>query len=141
MKIRAAKKEDYKALMGLYNAFVEENRYSSPGNDSFFNILRSKSGYIYVLEEKRELVGFVSFSIRTIVRCPKPIVELDEIFVAEKARGKHYGKRLLEKAIREARKAGCCRMFIETAYKRKIAHKMYEKLGFKNNGYHFFRSL
>ncbi len=141
MKIRIAKKEDYKALMDLYNGFVEEDRYSNPGNDSFFKVLKSKSGHIYVLQEGRELVGFVSFSIRTIVRYPKPIAEVDEIFVSEKARGKHYGKKLLKKAMSEAKRAGCYRMFIETAYKWKIAHKMYERLGFKNNGYHFFRDL
>ena len=127
--------------MSLFNDFVQQDRYSKHDNDSFLKVLRSKNEHIYVGEENNQLIGFVTFSVRNVVRYPKPIAELDELFVSEKGRGKGYGKELLNKAMIEAKKLKCHRLYIETAYQWKVAHKMYESMGFKNYGYHFYKDL
>lgn len=82
MKVRLVTKADYKELMNLYNLFVGSDRYSKHDNDSFDKVLDNPSNYVYVAEDNNKLVGFVSFSIRDVIRYPKPIAELDELFVS-----------------------------------------------------------
>ena len=141
MKIRIATKNDYKQLMELYNDFVGENRYLNYNNDSFTEVINSKNNYVYIAEELGKFVGFASFSVRFVIRYPKPIAELDELFVASLFRKKGVGKKLLDKIIDKAKKLNCHRLYIESAYDRKEAHIFYEILGFKNYGYHFIKDL
>lgn len=141
MIIRGAKKSDYRDLMILYNGFVESDRYSSFDNDNFDKTLKSKDNFIYVVEENKKLVGFASFSIRLVVRYPKPIAELDELFVIPEYRKKGVGKLLMDKILSKAKELNCHRLFIESHYKHEAAHKLYDKLGFTNYGYHFIKDL
>lgn len=141
MNIREAKQSDYHELMGLYNLFVGEDRYSRYDNDSFIKILNTQNNYIFVAEDSGKLVGFITFSIRDVVRYPKPIAELDELFVLSDYRQKGAGKMLMERVEDKAKKLGCYRMYIESHYDHKTAHIFYEKLGYTNYGYHFIKNL
>lgn len=143
VNIREACDSDYDQLMKLYNFFVGDERYSSKQEDSFSEVLESPANYIFVAEdeEKKNLVGFASFSVRRVVRYPKPIAELDELYVAPAYRRKKLGTKLMETCLQKAAEIGCYRMFIETHYKHDLAHKLYEKLDFTNYGYHFIKDL
>jgi len=141
MIIREAKKSDYKDLMGLYNDFVDSDRYSKYDNDSFDKVRKSNKNFIYVAEDNDKLVGFVSFSIRLVIRYPKPIAELDELYVSPAFRRKSVGKMLMDKVLSKAKELNCHRLFIEPHYKHEGAHKFYENLGFTNYGYHFIKDL
>ena len=72
--------------MVLYNDFVGEDRYSKHDGDSFKVVLKSPDNYVFVAEENGKIIGFATVSVRTLVRYPKPIAELDELFVAEEFR-------------------------------------------------------
>jgi len=141
MQIREAKKEDYERLMELYNGFVESDRYSKHDNDSFERTLNDRGCHIYVAEENDKTIGFVTFSVRNVVRYPKPIAEGDELYVKPEYRGKGYGKQLMQHILNKAKELNCQRMFLESHYKHETAHKMYESLGFTNYGYHFIKDL
>jgi len=141
MTIREVKKSDYKDLMGLYNGFVDSDRYSKFDNDSFEKVRKSENNFIYVAEYNKELVGFVSFSVRLVIRYPKPIAELDELYVVPAFRRKSVGKMLMYKVLSKAKELNCHRLFIETHYEHEAAHKFYENLGFTNYGYHFIKDL
>lgn len=141
MVIRRAKGEDYENLMVLYNQFVGQERYSDFENDSFEKVLQSPTNFIFVAEEMRALVGFVTFSVRNVVRYPKPIAELDEIFVAPGYQKRGIGRLLMQEVENEARNLGCYRLYIETAYKHEPAHGFYKNLGYTNYGYHFYKDL
>jgi GNAT superfamily N-acetyltransferase len=141
MKIREATKQDYKRLMELYNDFVGSDRYSNHDNDSFERTLEDPDCYIYVAEEDNQMIGFVTFSVRNVVRYKKPIAEGDELYVMPEYRGKGYGKQLMQHIINKATELNCHRMFLESHYKHETAHKMYESMGFTNYGYHFIKDL
>lgn len=141
MKIRKAQKSDYKQLMKLLNGFVGENRYSKYDNDSFSKVLKSPSNYIYVIDDNEKLAGFVTFSVRYVVRYPKPIIEMDELYVHSDYRRQGLGKKLTQKVLDEGKKLNCHRLFIESHYQHKAAHQMYKKMGFTNYGYHFIKNL
>lgn len=106
MNIRLAKLSDYAQVMALYNLFVGDNRYQKPGDDSFKEVISSNTGFIHVAEAEGRIVGYASFSIRSVVRYPQPIAELDELFVHEDFRRHGTGKLLMEAVITYARKQG-----------------------------------
>lgn len=141
MQIREAIESDYEQIMQLYNLFVGEDRYSKHDNDSFQKVLESENNYILVVEEKEKLVAFITFSIRNVIRYPRPIAELDELFVDENYRQHGLGKQLMEEVENLAREKNCYRVYIESQYRFKGAHAFYEKLGYSNNGYHFIKNL
>lgn len=141
MIIRPAKSEDYDAVMRLYNGFVAEDRYSKHDNDSFRKVLASPSSRLFVADDDGKLIGFAAVSTRFIVRYPRPIAELDELFVDPEARAHGVGSLLMEAVEAFAREQHCYRLYIESAYEHKIGHSFYEHLGYKNNGYHFLKNL
>lgn len=141
MIIRNAITEDYEKLMKLYNLFVGSDRYSKHNNDAFLRVLKNPNNFLFVAEENGLLIGFASFSIRDVIRYPKKIAELDELFVLENFRKSGVGKQLIIKAEEKARKLDCYRMFIESHYDHKTAHQFYEALGYTNYGYHFIKNL
>ena len=141
MDVRKATQEDYEELVILLNGFVEEDRYSKHDNDSIKEVLNSSSNFLFVAEDESKIVGFASVSVRRVIRYPRPIAELDELYVSPESRKQGVGKLLMSKVIEQVRSENCYRLYIESAYKHEIAHKFYESLGFTNYGYHFMKNL
>ncbi|MFA5886720.1 MAG: GNAT family N-acetyltransferase [Patescibacteria group bacterium] len=141
MNIRKVSQSDYRELMSLYNLFVGEDKYSKHDNDSFSRVLDSQSNFVFVTEDLGKLIGFASFSIRSVIRYPKPIAELDEIFVRPEYRQKGVGKMLMQQIEDKAKELDCYRLFIESHYDHKAAHLFYESLGYTNYGYHFIKNI
>jgi len=141
MNIRLAKKSDYKKLMNLFNLFICEDRYSKLNNDSFDKVLKSETNFIYVVEEESKLVGFSTFSVKSVIRYPKPIMEFDELFVIENYRKIGVGKKLLFIMEKKAKELKCYKIFIDSRFDHKIAHKFYQSLGYINYGFHFIKNL
>ena len=141
MQIRKAVESDYVSLMELYNEFVGSDRYSHHDNDSFRTVLHSPHNFIYVVEVDEKLIGFASFSVRHVVRYPKPIAELDELFIDPSYRKQGIGRKLMNQVEEKARDLGCHRAYIESNYKYKEGHAFYESLGYTNYGYHFLKNL
>jgi GNAT superfamily N-acetyltransferase len=141
MDVREAKEKDYEELMILFNDFVGEDRYSKHDFDSFLKVLKIKNNFVYVAEDSDKLIGFAAFSVRLVIRYPKPIAELDELYVMPEYRRKGVGKMLMNKVVTQAKKSGCYRLYIGSHYKHKAAHKFYESMAFINYGYHFMQNL
>jgi GNAT superfamily N-acetyltransferase len=141
MHIRQAKDSDYIELMKLYNDFVGCDRYSKHDNDSFKKVMHNPKNFVFVAEDNGKLVGFATFSVRDVIRYPKQIAELDEMLVASDYRKKGVGKQLMQHIEDKAKELNCYRLFIESQYDRKTAHKFYEALGYTNYGYHFIKNL
>ncbi len=141
MIVRLARESDYHQIMSLYNDFVGEDRYSKLENDSFSKVLNSTTNFVYVSEEEGKLVGVATFSVRPVIRYPKPIAELDEMYVDPDSRRHGVGKVLMQEVEKKAKELGCHRVYIESQYKHEQGHKFYESLGYKNYGYHFFKNL
>lgn len=139
--IREAKLDDYEKLLKLYADFVKEDRYAYHDNDSFKNVLESDSSFLYVAEAESKLIGFIVFSTRFVVRFPRKILQVDELFVAEDVRKHGVGQRLLEVAEEKARDLNCGRIYIESGIKRTGAHTFYEVMGYENGGYYFKKTL
>ncbi len=62
---------------------------------------------------------------------------LEDVFVEEQFRGKGYGEKITAAVIEEARKRGCYKLICTSRFSNEKAHKLYEKLGFKEHGNEF----
>lgn len=141
MEIRSAKESDYEQLMQLYNNFVGDDRYSKHDSDSFEEVLNSPNNFVFVAEDNGQIIGLAAFSVRNVIRYPKQIAELDELFVSQEYRQKGVGKLLMQKVEEKAKELNCYRLYVESQYKHETAHKFYEQLGYTNYGYHFIKNL
>ncbi|CAN5174011.1 GNAT family N-acetyltransferase [soil metagenome] len=140
MLIRLATSQDYGQILDLMMLFVDD-RYKNKDADSFKEVFTSSSNFIYVAEDQGNLLGFATASIRYVIRYPRPILELDELFVREELRGKGIGKMLMEKVEDLAHEYNCCRIFVGSFYERTSGHKFYEALGYENKGYQFLKII
>ncbi len=66
-----------------------------------------------------------------IHRSEDDLCELRKMYLAEEARGRGLGRRLVDHAIDRAREMGFKRMWLETADSLKTARKLYESYGFR----------
>ncbi len=140
--IRPAGKKDYKEILVLYGDFVnDKNRYSNFDADSFFRVIEDENAFIDVATIGNEIVGFISYSIRSVVRYPSAILEVEEFYVKPDQRRKGIGKKLMERVLRFAEKRNCSYVFIASARERTEAHQFYKAMKFDNYAYHLKRKL
>jgi len=139
--IRKAVKTDYEDFMALCNQFVGEDRYSKHTSDSFHNVLTNSSNRIFVAVKDTNLIGLATVSFRRVVRYPKPIAELDELYVKDEYRKIGVDRLLMDAIINESKKKGCYRIYIESGYKLTGAHAFYKSIGFIDYGLHFYKVL
>ena len=98
--IRAATKEDYKEVMDLYGLFVENpKRYKNYNNDSYEKIIEDSNAFLEVAVFENKIIGFIMYSIRYVVRYPKPIIEVEEFFVLEEYRRMKLGKKFMDRVF------------------------------------------
>jgi GNAT superfamily N-acetyltransferase len=141
MKTISAKKSDYKELMKLLSDFVGDKRYFKIGNDSFLKFLNNPNSYTYLLKDNKRLIGFITFSIRNVIRYPRPIAEIEELYIVPEYRGRGLSQKLIKSVLEKIKKIGCSRIYIGSEFKWKIAHKLYKNMGFEKVGYQFMRKL
>lgn len=141
MIIRSAKLSDYEEIMNLYNLFVGNDRYSKHDNDSYKKVLNNTKNHMFLAVEDRRIIGYATISLKDVIRYPKPIVELDELFVLAEYRKHGIGRQLMDHVEKKSRELNCQRIFISSHYKHKTAHAFYESIGYTNYGYHFIKDL
>jgi PhnO protein len=139
--VREAVPEDYKSLLSLYNDFLETDKFSNLGNDSFQKVLASKNNFVLVAEHDSKLAGFITASARLVVRHPQPIMQVDELYVDPAFRNHGVGKKLILGIEALAKKNYYHRVYVESGYQHEPAHGFYEKNGYEKTGYYFLKVL
>ncbi len=67
----------------------------------------------------------------------EPFGYLEDVYVDKNFRKKGICTELLNEVIEEAKKRGCYKMIATSRHSRKNVHKLYERLGFKDQGVEF----
>jgi ribosomal protein S18 acetylase RimI-like enzyme len=139
--IRKATIADYNQLMNLYNLFVGDDRFSNKDADSFKEALANNNNFLYIAADSNKLVGFMAFSIKTVVRYSQPITTLDEMYVLGQYRRKGIGKQFMDVLETKSKDLNCRGIFLESGKDLKTAHQFYKKLGYIKRGYYFTKDL
>lgn len=86
---------------------------------------------VLVAEDDGRIAGALVLAIiENITRKGTPYAIIENVVVDEAARGKRLGEALIERAIVEARRAGCYKVSLTSNKRRTEAHRFYERLGF-----------
>jgi len=140
-KIRAANLEDYESVMRLYGDFVgDTERFLVLGNDSYREFIKDPDCRLDIAEMSGEIVGFIAFSIRRVIRYPKPILEVEEFYVESDKRRQGIGRELMNRAIEFARTKNCEYIFLASSKDRKEVHGFYKTNNFNEYAFHFRRT-
>lgn len=140
ISIRKATKKEYKEVIKLYGLFVEnEDRYKNYDNDSYNTVINDPNAILELAVIESKIVGFIMYSIRHVIRYPKPIVEVEEFFVLEEYRGMKIGKKLMDKVITFAKEQDCQYIFLASGKERIPAHHFYKNCDFDEYAFHYRR--
>jgi ribosomal-protein-alanine N-acetyltransferase len=91
-------------------------------------LLAMPGAFAFVIQEEAEPVGFV------LARVAADEAEIVTLAVIPDNRRSGLGRRLMDKALDEARRRGAVRVFLEVAENNRAARRLYENLGFAEVG-------
>lgn len=138
--IRIATRQDYEEVIKLYGDFVEDTkRYTNLDNDSYIKAIDDPNFYIDLAISEDTVIGFITYSVRTVVRYPKPIMEVEEFYVSPDHRRGGVGRKLFQNALDYSKKVDCQYVFLASSKDRPIAHKFYKSFDFDEYALHFRR--
>lgn len=107
----------------------------------FRRAVNSDNQWLIVVNLENQIIGFCSLSIKNSLWQTGSLGHIDELVVDEKQRGKGFGRALIRAVTDIARKNGCKRIELDSAFHRQKAHDFYESLGFENRAYKFSKKL
>lgn len=129
MRIRKATTEDYKNVMGLYQKFsADPKKFGNFENNSFLKLVQGQTDSISIALVDEQIIGFISYSIRHVVRYSRPLFLIEELFVEESYRKQGVGKTLIDHCIKIAKDRAC--QHIDVLADSENAIKFYKKCGF-----------
>jgi putative acetyltransferase len=134
--IREVKESDNVALATMirgvfdeHNAPKEGTVYTDPTTDNLYNLFRAPRSVLWVLEIDNTPVGCCG--IYPTDGLGDSCVELVKFYIGSSARGKGFGKMLMEQCIQSANDLGFKSIYLESMPEFAKAVRIYEKLGFK----------
>jgi ribosomal protein S18 acetylase RimI-like enzyme len=135
---RRARRDDLPTLVALYaddplGATRERSVSPLPEEylDAFAEIDRDPNQFLAVFEEGDEIVGTLQLTLLpSLTRLGAKRAQIESVRVARSARGRGLGRRMVEWAIREARRQGATLLQLTTDKTRTEAQRFYEGLGF-----------
>lgn len=141
IKIRKATIGDEAGVFDLLSQFQEsptpgESTFSRQrGAGTFREIIKNdEKGTVLVAEEDDNLLGVITLSYPTAIRCGGIYSCIEEFIVSQKARGKGVGGQLLEAAVAEVTAKGCDE--IQVNRPSELGYPVYLEHGWKDLGKH-----
>jgi glucosamine-phosphate N-acetyltransferase len=124
MQLWPGKKQNLSKLRGAYD-----------------RAMASTSQRYFCAIDSGNVVGFCSVSMKNSLWEEGTLANLDELVVDDPFRGQGIGSALLDYVTDVARKAGCSRLELDSAFHRTEAHEFYERKGFEKRAFLFTMGL
>ena len=140
LTIRDPRPEDAGALAAL----IGELGYPTTAEATARRLARlhaSDADRVAVAELDGRVVGLASLHESLSVEYDEPAAKLSAIIVGEQQRRRGVGEALVAEMEAEARRRGCCLIFLTTAERRSEAHAFYRQLGYEETGRRFAKTL
>lgn len=140
--IRNTKSQDFESIFLLLEQLWPDKKLSKTALKKVFKrLLNSPQEESFCAEIDDQIIGFCTLAIRNSLWQESRIGYICELVVDTPSRGKKIGTTLTKKAIHIAKKKGCKRIELDSAFDRKKAHNFYKKIGFTNRAYVFSKTL
>ena len=133
--IRPATEADLPALLTLrdqLNQAMEVTIEAQPEQvtDHLRHFLNAPDADLFVAQRGDRVVGLISLNVRRTLLQPKPVALIDELVVADSARGHGVGQQLIRRAVEYAKGRGCCELEVGTETSNTAAREFYRRCGF-----------
>ncbi|MBT2662046.1 GNAT family N-acetyltransferase [Bacillus sp. ISL-45] len=135
LTIRPAEERDILRLYHLMTQYIVDfYKKPEPNGAELKNLIQHlldhpDSGLQFVAELEGEIVGFATLYYTFSTLQVKRAAILNDLFVADGARGKRVGEQLFEKCLNHIRENEFAYMTWETAKDNYIAQSLYNKMG------------
>ncbi len=142
--VRVAEPTHENAIKDLLNelARIGSDQAISDGFvDAFKALLMEQRGRILIAEEEGVVLGMASVSYNLAMRYGGEYCQLEELIVAEQARGKNVGGLLVLQTIADAQARGCVEYGLYLVEHTEHNRGFYEKYGLKPVGTEMRRTL
>ena len=129
--IRPAAEADLEGLALLLEELMGEPTDRFPMNDRFARMKAAGNYHILVAEHEGELLGTVMGIIcLDIAAACRPFMLIENVVVAERARGRGIGKKLMASVEQLAVEENCAYIIFVSGAKRTGAHAFYASIGY-----------
>ena len=118
-----------RAVLTEFKANKPGTVYFDPTTDDLFQLFTTPHSEYWVLRLDGKIVG--GSGVFPTEGLPQGCCELVKLYLLPEARGKGYGKLLIEKCFESAVKFGCKQVYLETMPELDMAVGLYEHCGFK----------
>lgn len=98
-------------------------------------------GQLFVADDGERILGLVNLLYTYSTALGARVALLEDMVVAEEARGSGLGTRLVEAAVDHCRKSGCKRVTLLTDGDNERAHAFYQRCGFARSDMVAFRRV
>lgn len=141
LTIRAAHADDVPRLVELCGALDvghEPTLDAEAARRRFLELCGRPQHRIYVAERRQRIVGtFAMVFVGGLAHGARDSCVIEDVVVAEEARGAGVGTRMMQFAMDVCAGHGCYKLVLSSHVDRDKAHRFYERLGFRRHGYSF----
>ena len=142
MKIRLAKFQDERRVLKLLDELGEginekcgyllhNTEAEKVGGPKFREIIERKEMMIFVAEEKKQLIGLISFYILPNMRHGYDRGHIEDVVVSKKKRGQGVGTKLMEAVKKYCQENNIKVIKLDSGLNLTDAHRFYKKVGGK----------
>ena len=117
-----------RSVLSEFNANKPGTVYFDPTTDDLYTLFSAQNSEYWILELDGKIVG--GSGVYPTENLPAGCCELVKLYLLPEARGKGFGKMLIEKCFDSAIKFGFTQMYLETMPELKMAVGLYERCGF-----------
>lgn len=135
-QIRPVEKQDNKILAHIIREVLDDFDANKPGfaaadpeTDNMFETYSNPGTLYLVLVRGEDVVG--GAGIGALKGAESPFCELQKMYLLPEARGKGYGRKLINDLLDFAREAGYAYCYLETLSTMESAQNLYRSVGFE----------
>lgn len=137
--LRNAQERDLPTLQSLTLelrrlAEIETPSFQADFQKIFSLCLDDPRSHIIVAERGGQILGYLTLWLRPSLSHAGLSALIDDLVVAQGARGQGTGRALLEEALKRALGAGCVEIEVSTGLDNKPAQSLYRSQGFQERG-------
>ena len=130
--VSAAKAQDKAAWLPLWQGYLDFYAQVLPEEVTDLTFMRAldphEPVFLELARDGKEVVGFATFVLHRSTWAKTHYLYLEDLFIAEAARGKGAGRALIEQVIEIGRQNSCERVYWVTQEGNRVARMVYDKM-------------
>ena len=132
IQVSAAKADDKAAWQGLWEGYLGFYRHALAPDITDLTFERAldphQPMFLLLARDGDRVIGFATFVLHLSTWARTHYLYLEDLFVAEEARGRGAGRALIERIVETGRQNGCQRVYWVTHESNTAARGLYDKL-------------